>query len=137
MMKTLNDEFGQNAGKVWQVLNAHGPLKEEALLKTTRLDQDDLWAAIGWLARENKICKENNMYKLGTTNLTPKIGSDAGKVWNTLAKQGEVDLTTITQTTQITEVDAYCALGWLARENKIIAKKIHSKEKQLKVALKK
>ena len=137
MMKTLIDEFGQNAGKVWQVLNAHGPLKEEALLKTTRLDQDDLWAAIGWLARENKICKENNMYKLGTTNLTPKIGSDAGKVWNTLAKQGEVDLTTITQTTQINEVDAYCALGWLARENKIVAKKIRAKENQLKVALKK
>jgi hypothetical protein len=135
-MKTLIDEFGQNAGKVWQVLNAHGPLKEEALLKTTRLDQDDLWAAIGWLARENKICKENNMYKLGITNLTPKIGTDAGKVWNTLAKQGELDLTTITQTTQITEVDAYYALGWLARENKIVAKKIRSKENQLKVALK-
>ena len=136
-MKTLIDEFGQNAGKVWQVLNAHGPLKEEALLKTTRLNQDDLWAAIGWLARENKICKENNMYKLGTTNLTPKIGNDAGKVWSTLAKQGEVDITTITQTTQITEVDAYCALGWLARENKIVAKKIRAKENQLTVALKK
>ena len=135
-MKTLNDEFGQNAGKVWQVLSAHGPLKEEALLKTTRLNQDELWAAIGWLARENKICKENNMYKLGYTNLTPKIGTDAGKVWNTLAKQGEVDLTTITQTTQINEVDAYCALGWLARENKIVAKKIRSKENQLKIALK-
>jgi hypothetical protein len=135
MMKTLIDEFGQNAGKVWQVLNAHGPLKEEALLKTTRLNQDDLWTAIGWLARENKICKENNIYKLGTTNLTPKIGADAGKVWNTLAKQGEVDMTTITQTTQITEVDAYHALGWLARENKIVAKKISSKENQLKVAL--
>jgi hypothetical protein len=137
MMKTLIDEFGQNAGKVWQVLNAHGPLKEEALIKTTRLNQDDLWAAIGWLARENKICKENNMFKLGTTNLTPKIGTDAGKVWNTLVKQGEVDITTITQTTQITEVDAYYALGWLARENKIVAKKIRSKENQLKVALKK
>ncbi len=135
-MKTLIDEFGQNAGKVWQVLNAHGPLKEEALLKTTRLNQDDLWAAIGWLARENKICKENNVFKLGSTNLTPKIGTDAGKVWSTLAKQGALDLTTITETTQITEVDAYCALGWLARENKIVAKKIRSKENQLKVALK-
>ena len=136
-MKTLVDEFGQNAGKVWQVLNAHGPLKEEALLRTTRLNHDDLWAAIGWLARENKVCKENNMYKLGYTNLTPKIGTDAGKVWNTLSKQGEVDVATITQTTQISEVDAYFALGWLARENKIVAKKIRSKENQLKVALKK
>ena len=136
-MKTLIDEFGQNAGKVWQVLNAHGPLKEEALLKTTRLNQDDLCAAIGWLARENKICKENNMYKLGTTNLTSKIGTDAGKVWSTLTKQGDVDVTTITQETQISEIDAYCALGWLARENKITAKKIRSKQNQLSVALKK
>jgi len=136
-MKTLIDEFGQNAGKVWQVLNAHGPLKEEALIKTTRLRQDYLWTAIGWLARENKICKENNMYKLGNTNLTTKIGTDAGKIWSTLTKQGEVDISTITQTAQITEVDAYCALGWLARENKIVAKKIRSKENQLKVALKK
>ena len=136
-MKTLIDEFGQNAGKVWQVLNAHGPLKEEALIKTTRLSQDGLWTAIGWLARENKICKENNMYKLGNTNLAPKIGTDAGKIWSTLTKQGEVDISTITQTAQITEVDAYCALGWLARENKIVAKKIRSKKNQLKVALKK
>jgi len=135
MMKTLIDEFGQNAGKVWQVLNAHGPLKEEALLRTTRLNQDDLCAAIGWLARENKICKENDMYKLGTTNLTPKIGTDAGRVWNTLAKEGEVNLATIMHETQINQVDAFYALGWLARENKIVAKKIRSKENQLTVAL--
>ena len=134
-MKTLIDEFGQNAGKVWQVLNAHGPLKEEALLRTTRLNQDDLCAAIGWLARENKICKENDMYKLGTTNLTPKIGTDAGRVWNTLAKEGEVNLATIMHETQINQVDAFYALGWLARENKIVAKKIRSKENQLTVAL--
>jgi hypothetical protein len=137
MMKTLIDEFGQNAGKIWRVLNAHGPLKEESLLKTTRLTQDDLWTAIGWLAREGKVCKENNMFKLGETNLTPKIGTDAGRVWNALEKQGEIDIYTLAQTAQITEVDAYCALGWLARENKIVAKKIRAKQNQLKVSLKK
>jgi hypothetical protein len=135
-MKTLIDEFGWNAGKVWKILSTKGPLKEETLLQTTRLSEDELWTAIGWLARENKICRENNLYKLGQTNLTTKVGTDAGKVWNTVAKQGEVDVSTIAKTAQITEVDAYCALGWLARENKVECKKIRAKEPKIKVTLK-
>ncbi len=134
-MKTLTTEFGSYAGKVWTTLNSQGPLKEEALLKNTKLREDELLTAIGWLARENKICKENNLYKLGQTNLTPKIGTDAGKVWTTVAKQGEIDVSTIARTAQITEDDAYCALGWLARENKIQVKKVRSKEPKIKVSL--
>jgi hypothetical protein len=135
-MKTLIDEFGWNAGKVWKILNTKGPLKEEALRQTTKLNGDELWTAIGWLAREGKICRENNMYKLGQTNLTPKIGTDAGKVWNTVAKQGEVDISTIAKLTQISEVDAYQALGWLAREDKVQCQKNRSKEPKIKVTLK-
>ena len=56
-MKKLIDEFGWNAGKVWKTLGTKGPLKEEALLQTTKLSEDELWTAIGWLARENKICQ--------------------------------------------------------------------------------
>jgi hypothetical protein len=134
-MTTITEEFGWNAGKVWQVLSKQGPLREEILLKTTRLKEDELWTAVGWLARENKICKENNLYKLGETNLAPKIGAAAGKIWNTLSQQGEVDISTVAKVAQIPEVDAYCALGWLARENKITAKKIKAKENKLKVAL--
>jgi hypothetical protein len=135
-MKTLIDEFGWNAGKVWKILSTKGPLKEEALRQTTKLNGDELWTAIGWLAREGKICRENNMYKLGQTNLTPKIGTDAGKVWNTVAKQGEVDISTIAKLTQISEVDAYQALGWLAREDKVQCQKNRSKEPKIKVTLK-
>lgn len=135
-MKTLIDEFGWNAGKVWKTLNSKGPLREDTLRHTTKLSNDELWTAIGWLAREGKICRENNLYKLGQTNLTPKIGTDAGKVWNTVAKQGEIDISTIAKITQITEVDAYQALGWLARENKVDCKKIKSKEPKIKVILK-
>ena len=135
-MKQLIDEFGWNAGKVWKTLSTKGPLKEEALLQTTKLSEDELWTAIGWLARENKICKENNLYKLGQTNLTPKVGADAGKVWHTVAKQGEMDISMIAKIIQITEVDAYCALGWLARENKVVCKKLKTKEPKIKVTLK-
>jgi hypothetical protein len=134
-MKTLIEEFGWNAGKVWKTLNTKGPLKEEALRQSTKLAGDELWAAIGWLAREGKICRVHNMYKLGDTNLTPKIGSDAGKVWNTVARQGEMDISTIARFAQITETDAYQALGWLARENKVQCQKIKSKDPKIKVTL--
>ena len=100
------------------------------------ISEDKLWTAIGWLARENKICKENNLYKLGQTNLTPKVGTNAGKVWNTVAKQGEMDISMIAKNTQITKSDAYCALGWLARENKVVCKKLKTKEPKIKVTLK-
>jgi hypothetical protein len=134
-MKTLIEEFGWNAGKVWKTLNTKGPLKEEALRQSTKLAGDELWAAIGWLAREGKICRVHNMYKLGDTNLTPKIGSDAGKVWNTVARQGEMDISTIARFAQITETDSYQALGWLARENKVQCQKIKSKDPKIKVTL--
>jgi hypothetical protein len=135
-MKTVIDEFGWNAGKVWKTLNKKGPLRQEALLLTTKMTEDELWAAVGWLAREDKIRRENNLYKLGQTNLTPKIGTDAGKVWSTVAKQGEIDISTIAKTVQIPEVDAYAALGWLARENKVTCKKVKAKVPKIKVALK-
>ncbi|HER45212.1 MAG TPA: hypothetical protein ENO12_00165 [Thermoplasmatales archaeon] len=121
---------------MWKVLNTRGPLREEVLLNTTKITEDELWAAIGWLAREDKICRENSLYKLGQTNLTPKIGADAGKVWNTVAKQGEIDISTIAKTAQITEVDAYAALGWLARENKVKCKRVKAKVPKIKVSLK-
>jgi hypothetical protein len=134
-MKPLVDEFGRNAGKVWTTLSTQGPLNEDELLKNTKLKEDELWAAIGWLARENKIYRENDTYKLGQTNLAPTIGTNAGKVWNTVAALGEIDVTTIAKTAQITEDDAYYALGWLARENKIRCKKMKSKEPKVKVTL--
>ncbi|MBN1280677.1 MAG: winged helix-turn-helix domain-containing protein [Candidatus Thermoplasmatota archaeon] len=135
-MKTLTEEFGWNAGKVWKILSTNGPLREDVLLKTTKLSEDELWTAVGWLARENKISKENNLYKLGQTNLTEKIGTDAGKVWATVSQQGDVDISTIARNARLTEVDAYCALGWLAREDKIHCKKIRIKGSKIKVSLK-
>ena len=42
--------IGLNAGKVWQLLNNNSELKE-----AVGLSDRDLNAAIGWLAREDKI----------------------------------------------------------------------------------
>jgi len=118
------EEIGQNAGKIWKVLNLQGPLTESRLMNSTMLDESQFQAAIGWLARENKISKTGSFYRIGTTNLTEKIGGDAGKLWSTLAKNNEVDVSVIAKLAQLDERDAYSALGWLAREDKIESKNL-------------
>jgi len=135
-MKTATDEFGQNAGKIWRIINTKGPQNVTTLMKSTRLEIKPFYAAVGWLARENKITKNNNLYALGDTNLKLKIGNDAGKVWNALNNLGEVDISSIAKVANISENDAYSAIGWLAREDKIKARKEKSPSNSFKVSLK-
>ncbi|MEM4259066.1 MAG: winged helix-turn-helix domain-containing protein [Candidatus Thermoplasmatota archaeon] len=135
-MKNIIDDFGKSAGKIWQTLNENGPLTESKLLKMTRLSEEKFYAAVGWLARENKICKNGSRYQLGDTNLTPKIGTDAGKVWTTLSTNTNIDVSSIADLAEIDERDAYSALGWLAREDKIQVTKVGSKNWLHKFAIK-
>jgi hypothetical protein len=137
-MSYVIDEFGQNAGKVWQTLHVKGPLSETKLINSTFLNEHQIHAAVGWLARENKICQNGTVYKIGGTNLEGKIGFDAGKVWTVLAKQQtDVAITSLSRLTRINVNDVFAAIGWLARENKIEAKTVKSKKsQQLKVSLK-
>ena len=123
-MPDIIDVFGQNAGKVWDALNKYGPQSQVSLMETTGLNEEEFYAAIGWLAKENKIYLNDTVYLLGETNLNCYIGEDAGKVWNVLNNCEEVDASYIPKLAKITEKDAYYALGWLAREGKIPAFKI-------------
>jgi len=132
-MKEVNKNFGENAGKIWISLNTFGPQNESSLIKNTRLSLEDFFSGIGWLARENKIYKDGPYYKLGETNLTNIIGEYAGKVWRLLESQGQVEVPSIARITQIKIQDAYSALGWLAREDKI---KTDDKSRHLKFGLK-
>lgn len=50
--------IGANAGSVWNALHAHGEMDLAKLKKETKLNDAALAAAIGWLARENKIQSE-------------------------------------------------------------------------------
>jgi hypothetical protein len=118
-MKNNVNNFGKNAGKIWKALEKFGPLDEVDLIKKIKLNRNDFYAGIGWLARENKIYKVGSKYHLGETNLTNNIGYNAGKVWNTLYTTQDVNITTIAEISQIKIRDAYHALGWLAREDKI------------------
>ena len=56
-MINIIEEFGRNAGELWKTLNTHGPLPETKLMENARLQEDEFYVAIGWLARENKVCK--------------------------------------------------------------------------------
>ncbi|MCK4332586.1 MAG: winged helix-turn-helix domain-containing protein [Thermoplasmatales archaeon] len=122
-MADVVDEFGLNAGRVWTALNSHGSLTDTQLMENTSLRTHELYAAIGWLARENKIRKNGELYNLDDTNLTGKIGRDAGKIWKLLVTEDKVDTIYVSKLTKMNEKDTYSALGWLAREGKIQIKK--------------
>ncbi len=49
------ETIGTNAGLVWTALNAADAMGIKQLKKATKLKDKELFAAIGWLARENKI----------------------------------------------------------------------------------
>ena len=121
-MSDVIKSFGNNAGKLWDILNTDGPQVQTKLLKKTDLRNEEFYSAVGWLARENKIYKDKRTYKIGETNLTEKIGSDAGKVWQVLGGSSEIDVNAISRLTKIEKMDCYSALGWLAREGRITAR---------------
>lgn len=131
------EEFGQHAGEVWKKLEKHGTLSATKLMEMTRLKKFEFYAAVGWLAKENKIYKDGVAYKLGETNLTDEIGRDAGKLWNVLKKWGEVNGPYISRLAGLDEENTYYALGWLAREDKIKANRVKPPiEHQIKFELK-
>jgi hypothetical protein len=52
------EKIGINAGKVWTVLDENGRQNLKEIKKATKLTDKELYAALGWLAREGKIALE-------------------------------------------------------------------------------
>jgi hypothetical protein len=50
----MKEKIGINAGLVWNALN-NGFSQLKDVKKETKLSEKDLYAALGWLAREDKI----------------------------------------------------------------------------------
>ena len=46
---------GNNAGLIWNALNANGKMTETKLKKETALGSAEFYTALGWLAREGKL----------------------------------------------------------------------------------
>jgi Winged helix-turn-helix domain (DUF2582) len=55
---TVESVFGVNAGIVWEALNLNGTSTINDLVKTTSLNREEIYGALGWLGRENKISME-------------------------------------------------------------------------------
>ena len=53
----ITTKIGENAGLIWNALQG-GALTLKTLKKATKLKNDDLNLALGWLAREGKIAFE-------------------------------------------------------------------------------
>ena len=49
------DKIGDNAGKIWETLNANGSMSVAQVKKKTTLSDPETNMAIGWLAREEKV----------------------------------------------------------------------------------
>jgi hypothetical protein len=134
-MAKVIETYGKYAGKVWKTLEIQGSLTPNKLMKATKLNEEDFYVAIGWLAKENKICKTGSKYSLGETNLEHKIGKNAGKIWKTLHDIGYCDAPYLPKISGVPTKEAYCAVGWLAREGKINAKKVKPTTPQLKFSI--
>lgn len=52
------EKIGIDAGKVWTVLDEKGRQNVKDIKKATKLTDKDLYAALGWLAREGKVTLE-------------------------------------------------------------------------------
>ena len=55
----LQEIAGANAGKIWEALNEKGQLSGKELKKVAKINTDkELYLALGWLLREDKIQTE-------------------------------------------------------------------------------
>jgi hypothetical protein len=55
---TIESLFGTKAGIVWKALNQNGSSNLANLVKTTSLSREEIFGALGWLGRENKLVME-------------------------------------------------------------------------------
>ena len=62
-----------------------------------------------------------------------KIGIDAGRVWNVLHGEDLILLKDLKKSVKMTDKEIYAAIGWLAREGKLV---FIEKEDELYLSLK-
>jgi hypothetical protein len=55
---TIESLFGSKAGIVWKSLNQNGSSNLANLVRTTSLSREEIFGALGWLGRENKLVME-------------------------------------------------------------------------------
>lgn len=51
----MKEKIGNDAGLIWKMLDAQGIKSLKELKKAAKLTDKEIYAAIGWLAREEKL----------------------------------------------------------------------------------
>lgn len=59
-----NEYFGARAGSVWLALKEKKPQSITQIKSSTKLRKEQIYGALGWLAREGKIGIEKNRFIL-------------------------------------------------------------------------
>ena len=65
----ITTKIGENAGLIWNALQG-GALTLKALKKATKLKNDELYLALGWLAREGKVSFTEGGFDYHTSLIT-------------------------------------------------------------------
>lgn len=60
----LQHATGENAGKIWRLLNEKGELTFAQIKKELKGKNEDLYMAIGWLLRENAVYSDEQEEKV-------------------------------------------------------------------------
>ena len=76
---TIESIFGTKAGIVWEFLNNNGPGNIGDIAKATGLRRELVYAALGWLGRENKIVVERRGRAMVFSLHESEIRRDAAK----------------------------------------------------------
>jgi len=63
--------IGETAGAVWKALADKGPLSMAKLVKAVGEPRDTVMQALGWLAREGKICIQQGRGQSRIVSLRP------------------------------------------------------------------
>lgn len=59
------------------------------------------------------------------------IGQHAGLVWEALEKGGKLDFAQLKKTTNLTDKQLGAAMGWLAREGKLVSEEVKKGRKMV------
>ena len=51
----MKEKIGTDAGNIWKILDMQGAKSVKDLKKAAKLNDKEIFAAIGWLAREEKL----------------------------------------------------------------------------------
>lgn len=115
----LKEEIGINAGRLWNTISRVNKASFTKLRSESDLGNNQVYEAIGWLAREDKISKEGRDYVLKSTNLTFEVGTNAGKIYDLIKENNNLSLKDLVERSDMRKKDILTAIGWLSKENKL------------------